>query len=109
PGEDIYPDGKIEAGNILSVAPDTGTSANTVTTDKNGFALFWVYYPQEDAQWLEVALNAQVTGQSTEITETTKVVPPVSSHEFTSQTNVPPGLFSPFGFDGVCATPHDVP
>jgi hypothetical protein len=109
PGEDIYPDGKIEAGNILSVAPDTGTSANTVTTDKNGFALFWVYYPQEYAFWLEVALTAQLTVQGTEFTETTKFVPPGSATDFTSQTNVPPGLISPFGFDGVCATPHDVP
>jgi hypothetical protein len=109
PGEDIYPDGKIEAGNILSVAPDSGTSPNTVTTDKNGFGLFWVYYPQEYAEWLEVALTAQLTVQGTEFTETTKFVPPGSAPDFTTATNKPPGEFSPFGFDGVCATPHDVP
>jgi hypothetical protein len=109
PGEDVYPDGKIEAGNILSVAPDSGTSPNTVTTDKNGFGLFWVYYPQEYAQWLEVALTAKLTVQGTEFTETTKFVPPGSAQDFNTQTNVPPGYFSPFGFDGACATPHDVP
>jgi Big-like domain-containing protein len=109
PGEDIYPDGKIEAGNILTVAPDSGTSPNTVTTDKNGFGLFWVYYPQEYAQWLEVALTAQLTVQGTEFSETTKFVPPGSAGDFSNAANAPPGLFSPFGYDGVCATPHDSP
>jgi Bacterial Ig-like domain (group 1) len=108
PGEDIYPDGKIEAGNILSVAPDVGNSPNTVTTDKNGFALFWVYYPQEYAYWLEVALTAKLTVQGTEFSETTVFIPSGSATDFTSQQADPPGLISPFGYDGVCATPHDV-
>jgi len=80
-----------------------------VTTDKNGFGLFWVYYPQEYADWLEVALTAQLTVQGTEFTETTKFVPPGSATDFNNITSRPPGYTSPFGVDGFCATPHDVP
>jgi len=103
-GEDLNGNGKIEAGNILTVAPDTGT-ANTATTDKNGFALFWVYYPQAYAYWLEVQLTAKLTVQGTEFSETTVFVPDGSTTDFTSQNNTPPGVVSPFGSDQNCATP----
>jgi hypothetical protein len=103
-GEDLNGNNKIEAGNILTVVPDVGT-ANTATTDKNGFALFWVYYPQAYAYWLEVALTAKLTVQGTEFSETTVFVPDGSATDFTSQTNTPPGVVSPFGTDGNCATP----
>ena len=103
-GEDLNGNGKIEAGNILTVVPDTGT-ASTATTDKNGFALFWVYYPQAYAYWLEVQLTAKLTVQGTEFSETTVFLPDGSTADFTSQTNTPPGVVSPFGSDQNCATP----
>jgi hypothetical protein len=103
-GEDLNGNNKIEAGNILTVVPDVGT-ANTATTDKNGFALFWVYYPQAYAYWLEVQLTAKLTVQGTEFSETTVFVPDGSTADFTSQSNTPPGVVSPFGSDQVCATP----
>jgi hypothetical protein len=103
-GEDLNGNGKIEAGNILTVVPDTGT-ANTATTDKNGFALFWVYYPQAYAYWLEVQLTAKLTVQGTEFSETTVFLPDGSTADFTSQNNTPPGVVSPFGSDQNCATP----
>jgi hypothetical protein len=103
-GEDLNGNNKIEAGNILTVVPDVGT-ASTTTTDKNGFALFWVYYPQAYAYWLEVALTAKLTVQGTEFSETTVFTPDGSSADFTSQNNTPPGVISPFGTDGNCATP----
>jgi hypothetical protein len=104
PGEDLNGNSKIEAGNILTVVPDVGT-ANTATTDKNGFALFWVYYPQAYAYWLEVTLTAKLTVQGTEFSETTVFVPDGSTTDFTSQSATPPGLVSPFGSDQNCATP----
>jgi hypothetical protein len=103
-GEDLNGNNKIEAGNILTVVPETGT-ASTATTDKNGFALFDVFYPQAYAYWLEVALTAKLTVQGTEFSETTVFVPDGSSADFTSQTNTPPGVVSPFGSDQNCATP----
>jgi hypothetical protein len=72
-GEDLNANNKIEAGNILTVVPETGT-AGTATTDKNGFALFDVFYPQAYAYWLEVALTAKLTVQGTEFSETTVFV-----------------------------------
>jgi len=104
PGEDLNNNGKIEAGNIATVVPDTGT-ANTATTDKNGFALFSVYYPQQYAYWLEVQLTAKLTVQGTEYSETTVFVLPGSAADFTSQSIPPPGVVSPFGTDQICATP----
>jgi len=103
-GEDLNGSGKIEAGNIASVAPDVGT-ANTATTDKNGFALFHVYYPQAYAYWLEVALTAKLTVQGTEYTRTQVFLLDGSTADFTSQNTSPPGVVSPFGSDQNCATP----
>lgn len=110
PGEDLNANGKIEAGNIATVVPDTGT-ASTATTDKNGFALFWVYYPQQYAYWLEVSLTAKLTVQGTEFSETTVFVPDGVSTDFSQETVTPPGIVSPFGSDGICATapPPDGP
>jgi hypothetical protein len=110
PGEDLNANGKLEAGNILTVVPDVGT-ASTATTDKNGFALFWVYYPQQYAYWLEVLLTAKLTVQGTEFSETTVFIPDGAASDFTVETTSPPGLISPFGSDGVCATapPPDGP
>jgi Big-like domain-containing protein len=103
-GEDLNGNGKIEAGNILTVVPETGTGS-TATTDKNGFALFDVFYPQAYAYWLEVALTAKLAVQGTEFSETTVFVPDGSASDFTSQNNAPPGVVSPFGSDQNCATP----
>jgi hypothetical protein len=103
-GEDLNGNAKIEAGNILTVVPETGT-ASTATTDKNGFALFDVFYPQAYAYWLEVALTAKLTVQGTEFSETTVFVPDGSTSDFTSQNSTPPGVVSPFGSDQNCATP----
>jgi hypothetical protein len=105
PGEDLNGNGKIEAGNIATVTPDSGTSADTATTDKNGFALFSVYYPQQYAYWLEVQLTAKLTVQGTEFSETTVFVVPGSAADFTSQNNSPPGVVSPFGSVSNCALP----
>jgi hypothetical protein len=88
----------------LTVVPETGT-ASTATTDKNGFALFDVFYPQAYAYWLEVSLTAKLSVQGTEFSETTVFVPDGSAADFTSQSNTPPGVVSPFGSDQNCATP----
>jgi Bacterial Ig-like domain (group 1) len=104
PGEDLNGNNKIEAGNILTVVPETGT-ASTATTDKNGFALFDVLYPQAYAYWIEVALTAKLSVQGTEFSETTVFVADGSATDFNSQNVAPPGVVSPFGSDQNCATP----
>jgi len=109
-GEDLNVNGKIEAGNIMSVAPDVGTGS-TVTTDSNGFALIWVYYPQEYAYWIEGVMTAKAQVQGTEFSRTTVFVPPGIANDFNKQDSAPPGITSPFGTDGLCGTapPPDGP
>jgi hypothetical protein len=103
-GEDQNGNNKIEAGNILTVVPDTGT-ASTATTDAHGFATVSVYYPQAYAYWLEVIMTVKVTVQGTEFSESTVFVPDGSASDFTNQNVAPPGVVSPFGSDNSCATP----
>jgi hypothetical protein len=50
-------------------------------------------------------LTAKLTVQGTEFSETTVFIPDGAATDFTQQNNTPPGLVSPFGSDGVCATP----
>jgi hypothetical protein len=104
PGEDFNGNGRLEAGNILSVAPNGGTG-NSVRTNANGFALLDVFYPQEYAGWLEVTLQASASVQGTEFAEATTFVPPGLATDFNTQTVEPPGRVSPFGTDGNCVTP----
>ena len=104
PGEDANNNGRIEAGNIATVAPDLGTG-NTVVTDAHGFAVIWVYYPQEYAYWLEVQMDAKAQVQGTEFVRSTVFELEGLADDFNKQNTAPPGLFSPFGTDGVCATP----
>jgi hypothetical protein len=104
PTEDLNGNGRIEAGNILSVAPSGGTG-NRVTTNANGFALLDVFYPQEYAYWLEATLQATASVQGTEFAESTTFVPPGLVTDFNKEDTAPPGLASPFGTDGLCSTP----
>jgi Bacterial Ig-like domain (group 1) len=96
-GEDFNNSGFIEAGNIASVAP-----ANAVT-DANGFVNVTVYYPQEYAYYLTVALSASTTVQGTEYERTNTFLLPGLAADFSNPTNSPPGPVSPFGVSGTCA------
>jgi hypothetical protein len=71
----------------------------------NGFALVDLYYPQEYAYWLEVTLEARTSVQGTEFSERTTFVVPGSVNDFSNENSEPPGYDSPFGTDGICATP----
>ena len=104
PGEDANLSGRIEAGNIAAAVAQAG-GGSTVTTDVNGFALVDVYWPQEYAFWLEVTLEAKTSVEGTEFAESTTFILPGSAEDFTNLDSAPPGVTSPFGTDGVCATP----
>jgi hypothetical protein len=99
PGEDFNASGFIEAGNIASVAP-----ANAVT-DANGFVNVGVYYPQEYAYYLTVALAASTTVQGTEYVRTNTFLVPGLASDFNNSSNAPPGPVSPFGTANSCANP----
>lgn len=104
PGEDNNGNGKIEAGNIAT-AVDQKTGGNVLTTDKNGFGIVDVYWPQEYAYYLAVTLEVRATVQGSESTESTTFVLPGAAADFSNQNNAPPGVTSPFGTDFLCSTP----
>jgi Bacterial Ig-like domain (group 1) len=103
-GEDMNGNNRIEAGNIAAAAASV-TGGSTVTTDQNGFALVDVFYPQEYAYWLEVTLDARTSVQGTEFSRRTTFVLPGLAADFSQENSEPPGLYSPFGTDGLCGTP----
>ncbi len=104
PGEDFNGNGRIEAGNIAAAAA-AASGGSTITTDKNGFALVNVYYPKEFAYWLEVTLEARTAVQGSEFSRRTTFVLPGLAADFSQESVIPPGVYSPFGTDGNCATP----
>lgn len=100
PGEDFNANGRIEAGNIASVTPSNGV------TDVSGFLLVSVFYPQEYAYYLDVALSASATVQGTEYVRTSSFMVPGTASDFSSTQNGAPGSVSPFGMAGSCANPN---
>ncbi len=104
PGEDNNGNGEIEAGNI-ALAVDQASGSSTLVTDANGFGIIDVYWPQEYAYYLEVTLEARASVQGSESAESTTFVLDGAASDFNSVDTAPPGVFSPFGTDGVCGTP----
>jgi hypothetical protein len=104
PGEDVNGNGRLEAGNRVTAVARVG-GGSTVTTDSNGFALVDIYYAQDLAYWLQVTLEAKATVQGTEFRKAATFVLEGLAADFSSETVAPPGLTSPFGVDGNCATP----
>ncbi len=103
-GEDLNASGDIEAGNIATVVVQ-GAGGGTFQTDQNGFGIVEVWYPQEYAYWIETTLEATTSVQGTEFSETATFLPPGTTTDFCNEDNSPPGVVSPFGTDGMCATP----
>ena len=103
-GEDLNTSGDIEAGNIATVVAQ-GIGGGTFQSDQNGFGIVEVWYPQEYAYWLEVTLEATTSVQGTEFAESATFLPPGTTTDFCTEDNAPPGIVSPFGTDGMCATP----
>ena len=90
-GEDFNGSGRLEAGNVALVTP------NSVTTDASGVALISVLYPQEHAYWLEVTLEARAGVSGTETARATTFLLPGLSNDFDQIDDAPPGPVSPFG------------
>ncbi len=90
-GEDFNTSGKIEAGNIATVTADSST------TDANGFASIHVVYPREHAYWLWVQLDVRASVSGTEFSRTATILLPGTTDDFNTASNAPPGQISPFG------------
>jgi hypothetical protein len=98
-GEDFNNNGRIEAGNIVTVSP------SSVTTDASGFALVNVTYPQEYAYYLDVDLSASASVSGTEFVRTSHFMVPGIATDFNTTNTSPPGPVSPFGTANACNNP----
>jgi hypothetical protein len=96
PFEDANGSGQLEAGNIATVSP------GSITTDANGFALVDVFYPQQYAYYLWVAIEGRTSVQGTEFANSLTFLLEGSAEDFSDLTKGPPGPKSPFGECTIC-------
>ena len=96
-GEDFNNSGRIEAGNVSSVAP------GTVSTDDAGLATFDLTYAQEFANWVVVTIEARTSVAGTEFLETQDFVLSASVSDLTPPGSPPGGTESRYGSSDTCA------
>lgn len=102
PAEDLNSSGSIEAGNVASAVPQSG-SGGTFTTDNTGTGLVDVYYAQEFARWIDVTLTATASiPAGTEFSQTSSFLLPISADDVDDENDSPPGNPSPFGTSNSC-------
>ncbi|MEO8080284.1 MAG: Ig-like domain-containing protein [Caldimonas sp.] len=107
-GEDFNGDGRLQPGNVISVTTATTPTAGAsglAKTDSNGRATITLLYAESYAPWVEVALVAQAIVSGTESSTQAVFFVSGSAPDFTSATNPPAGVISPFGKND-CATPN---
>lgn len=88
--EDDNGNGRLDAGNIVTVTP------SNAVTDQNGFVMVKIFYPQEYALWLEIQLSASATVQGSEYARTSTFLLPIAADDLKPEVT-PPGVVSPFG------------
>jgi hypothetical protein len=103
-GEDFNDSCRIEAGNVATAVVQGGAGGGTFQTDGDGFGLVDVFYAQEFNVWVEVTLEAKTSVQGTEFAESTTFILPGLAADFNNVSGTPPGVTSPYGLDGNCAT-----
>jgi hypothetical protein len=95
-GEDRNGSGRIEAGNVASVAP------GTVSTDAAGLATFDLTYAQAFANWVVVTIEARTSVAGTEFLETQDFLLPASVPDLTPPGSPPGGTESRYGSSDTC-------
>jgi len=105
-GEDFNSSGRIEAGNIATVAAQNG-NGGTFISDASGFGIVDVIYPQDHARWVEVTLEATTSVQGTEFAEASNFILPINGDDVSNENQNPPGFISPFGSGGIAPTCAD--
>jgi hypothetical protein len=94
---DYNDNGVLDPGAVASVP-------STVALDSTGSAQFFITYPKDHAQWVEVLLTGIASVSGTETTATAEFVLPILASDVTNSTVPPPGQFSPYGIVGSCAS-----
>jgi len=117
--EDANGSGQLEAGNValVSAVPPSasasdpcssagagGTSADVITNSQ-GLARVCVIWPQNFSWWVDVQIVAQASVSGSEFSAQQVWNLPALAEDITDIGAAPPNVVSPFGPDGVCATP----
>lgn len=99
-GEDSNGNGRLDPGNVATF--DVGGIVNTVETDANGFADFFIVYPQDFATWVDVQLSATTAVSGSEGSDLREFQLPVAAADLSNEDASPPGQPSPFGIGNSC-------
>jgi hypothetical protein len=89
-GEDANGDGILWPGNVISVTPG---SVQTV----NGLATISLVYAESYVPWVRMKLTASASVAGTESKTDVEFIVTGASEDFSSETNPPAGVISPFG------------
>ncbi|MCK6370292.1 MAG: Ig-like domain-containing protein [Gammaproteobacteria bacterium] len=110
-GEDLNTSGRLEAGNVATVAavpsgaPASnpcatagagGTSAQ-VTTNTQGLARVCVIYPQDHNLWVKARIEAKASVSGTEFARSQEFLLDAKAEDLNNENASPPGQLSPFG------------
>jgi hypothetical protein len=103
PTEDINGNGKLDPGDVASVAP---ASAGSETTDTTGTAFVNILYPQDHAEWVHVLLTATATVAGTQSSSSAAFQLPILATDLNTAGVTPPGFNSPYGTAAACTNPN---
>lgn len=98
-GEDINSSGALEPGNVIALAPGSGS----VTTDVNGRATIFIDYAESYAPWVNVTLRATAVVSGTESMKEANFTVTGSATDLNNMEVPPAGLNSPFGQKASCS------
>ncbi|RKZ76504.1 MAG: hypothetical protein DRQ57_03595 [Gammaproteobacteria bacterium] len=104
--EDLNMNGKLEPGNVATF--DSGGTVKMVETDANGFADFYIVYPQQYANWVSVRLIATTTVAGSEGTVRNEFWLRGVASDYNDFVLTPPGHLSFYGIGFDIATTEDV-
>jgi len=90
--EDYNGDAVLEPGGVASVPSTVALDATT------GSQQFFITYPKDHAQWVEVRLTAIAAVAGTESTAEAIFMLPVLASDVSDKGTEPPGQFSPYGY-----------
>ena len=108
PGKDFNGDGRLQPGNVVLITTTQTTTAaasGIARTDSTGRATITLLYAESYSPWVKVRLTAQATVSGTESSNAQEFYVDGLASDFTSATNPPAGVVSPFGVNP-CNVPN---
>ena len=108
PAKDFDGSGDLQPGNVVRITTaqtPNAAASGIARTDTNGQATITLLYAESYAPWVKVRLTAQATVSGTESTTYAEFYVPGLAEDFSTVTNPPAGVVSPFG-ENPCNVPR---